>query len=368
MLNMSDASVIRWSDDGTSLIIRDEAQLSRVLPQFFKSDKYESFVRQLRKYGFKKKRSEGDYKVYQHESFVRDRPNLMVSIKKGKVQSGGDESRATSAVTSKVDGQPNDISADASVCDTRSRKRCKVGEFGFASEKHQTKMKQQQSNIAMKQAQKSQSASMSGHFGVPVPATTGGGDLGRMVAAAGGGGMSGGNLLGMPGLTGISGKNCSGGSAGMVGGMGVGGVGLGGGLLRGGQGPLQLVLQQQQQQQLQQLQLQLQLLAPGAAVTVGGAGGGGSDTAALLAMLTGSGNVELPTAAAATTAPAVTAAAAPAGVPPPPLAAASVAAAAPAPDGLPVPPVPAAPVPVVGTGGDGGSPINAAFLQREQSK
>ena len=92
MVNMSDASVIGWSNDGMSFIIRDEAQLSsRVLPQFFKSDKYESFERQLRKYGFKKEErnqspwwnanpEEHDIDQFQHEHFIRDRPDLLVNI------------------------------------------------------------------------------------------------------------------------------------------------------------------------------------------------------------------------------------------------------------------------------------------------
>jgi hypothetical protein len=43
---------IGFSDDGLSLELRSEAALAATLPRFFKTDKLESFKRQLNNYGF----------------------------------------------------------------------------------------------------------------------------------------------------------------------------------------------------------------------------------------------------------------------------------------------------------------------------
>ena len=78
------AHIMAWNPAGTQIIIRDTSLLiTEVLPQYFKLQNFESFVRQLNIYDFKKQRQHPEYpqvKVYQHPLFIRDCPELLPSI------------------------------------------------------------------------------------------------------------------------------------------------------------------------------------------------------------------------------------------------------------------------------------------------
>ena len=55
LVNEGDPAVISWSLNGTSFIVQDQDQFAKkVLPNYFKHQKMNSFVRQLNIYGFKK--------------------------------------------------------------------------------------------------------------------------------------------------------------------------------------------------------------------------------------------------------------------------------------------------------------------------
>lgn len=55
LVNEGDKALVSWSNDGTSFIVRDQNQFAKkVLPNYFKHQKMNSFVRQLNMYGFKK--------------------------------------------------------------------------------------------------------------------------------------------------------------------------------------------------------------------------------------------------------------------------------------------------------------------------
>ena len=55
LVNEGDKALVSWSSDGTSFIVRDQNQFAKkVLPNYFKHQKMNSFVRQLNMYGFKK--------------------------------------------------------------------------------------------------------------------------------------------------------------------------------------------------------------------------------------------------------------------------------------------------------------------------
>lgn len=48
------SDIIRWSDDGNSIIITDKHKFATaILPHFYKTDSLISFIRQLNNYGFK---------------------------------------------------------------------------------------------------------------------------------------------------------------------------------------------------------------------------------------------------------------------------------------------------------------------------
>jgi heat shock transcription factor 1 len=74
---------IKWSEDGTKLIIVDtKAFESKVLPVYFKHSNFSSFVRQLNMYDFHKIKSGSNQWLYQHRLFVRDRKEQLSLIKK----------------------------------------------------------------------------------------------------------------------------------------------------------------------------------------------------------------------------------------------------------------------------------------------
>ena len=80
---------IRWSKSGKSFEVVDINKLAYLMPDYFNSDKYSSFVRQLNIYGFqiiKKK----DRMTFRHPYFIRDVPEKMWQIKNKKAFSSLD--------------------------------------------------------------------------------------------------------------------------------------------------------------------------------------------------------------------------------------------------------------------------------------
>ena len=69
------ANTISWSPDGKEVLIKHVGQLcSQVLPHYFNHRSYQSFIRQLNKYGFEKvKGSKLAYDVYRNQFFQRDK-------------------------------------------------------------------------------------------------------------------------------------------------------------------------------------------------------------------------------------------------------------------------------------------------------
>jgi len=92
LVNEGDPDLVGWSESGKSFIVKDQNLFAkRVLPNFFKHQKMNSFVRQLNMYGFKKvpKMTEGtlhtvDYEMieFQNELFVRGKPDLIGKIRR----------------------------------------------------------------------------------------------------------------------------------------------------------------------------------------------------------------------------------------------------------------------------------------------
>jgi len=96
MIDTCDPTIAGWSADGASFLVRDTDRLAKtVIPQFFKHNKWSSFVRQLNFYGFKKVKGEAvtvaqeerleGMVQFRHEHFLRGRPDQLVEIQRKKM-------------------------------------------------------------------------------------------------------------------------------------------------------------------------------------------------------------------------------------------------------------------------------------------
>lgn len=85
-LTQTNPSVCSFSADGASFYVYDQAEFAQNLPQYFKHNNYGSFVRQLNLYGFNSSRLKDDNDVveWKHDSFHRDRKDLVNDIKRTK--------------------------------------------------------------------------------------------------------------------------------------------------------------------------------------------------------------------------------------------------------------------------------------------
>merc|ERR1711990_1141047 len=87
--------LVGWSTAGNSFIIHDPANFAKqVLPNYFKHQRVDSFIRQLNMYGFRKVQSLDsgalkstiDAVEYSNENFIKGRADLLEHIKRNKRQ------------------------------------------------------------------------------------------------------------------------------------------------------------------------------------------------------------------------------------------------------------------------------------------
>lgn len=77
--------MISWTPCGQCIILKDLTKIaSDLLPKYFNHAKIPTLVRQLNYYGFKKISSTAGKAVYCNSNFQKDRPDLLINIKREK--------------------------------------------------------------------------------------------------------------------------------------------------------------------------------------------------------------------------------------------------------------------------------------------
>jgi len=92
--------VASWTADGTAFVVKDTSQLATEhLPRYFKHSNFQSFVRQLNIYGFKKDTTSPGSRdvVFRHDYFLQGREDLLESIQRTNKRSAKKASTATAA-------------------------------------------------------------------------------------------------------------------------------------------------------------------------------------------------------------------------------------------------------------------------------
>lgn len=76
---------VKWVHNGRAIQITNEKEFANtVLPQVFNYSNFNSFVRKLNVYGFRKTQRKLHERIYYHPQFIRDDPNLASAIRRSK--------------------------------------------------------------------------------------------------------------------------------------------------------------------------------------------------------------------------------------------------------------------------------------------
>lgn len=89
MLGESPTEIVSWTSDGLSFVVNNADKFAEhIIPRYFKHNNMASFVRQLNFYGFRKVKHSRTITVdvdvieFKHPQFQRDRPDLLMDIKR----------------------------------------------------------------------------------------------------------------------------------------------------------------------------------------------------------------------------------------------------------------------------------------------
>jgi len=98
LVDTCDPTVCAWSDDGETFFVKNPSKFEKeIIPQFFKHNKFSSFVRQLNFYSFRKIKTNDSIRIdpelekatanfwrFFHPKFQRGRPDLLKDIKRSQ--------------------------------------------------------------------------------------------------------------------------------------------------------------------------------------------------------------------------------------------------------------------------------------------
>lgn len=118
--NPKNAGIIAWSKDDESVVIKTREGLEEVLTQYFKKQRYESFLRHLKLFGFQRHhKAKGDtYEaIYTHPMFKRTQPQLRKLIRKPAKGKRHEETTQTCAIV-QVEASP--AKHDQDLCEEKS--------------------------------------------------------------------------------------------------------------------------------------------------------------------------------------------------------------------------------------------------------
>ena len=95
--------IVRWTKEGDAFIILNENQFSdKVLPKYFKTKKFTTFIRQLNIYGFRKTKYMNEELCFTHKDFRRDNKRLLLNMKRKTSKNKHSEKRSSSSESSYI--------------------------------------------------------------------------------------------------------------------------------------------------------------------------------------------------------------------------------------------------------------------------
>src|SRR6056300_656243 len=78
----NNASIIFWDRDGQSFLITDQELFEKtILPTYFRGSLFNSFIRRLGRWGFRRTKRTGRTSGFANDYFVRDKPWLSLQMK-----------------------------------------------------------------------------------------------------------------------------------------------------------------------------------------------------------------------------------------------------------------------------------------------
>ena len=77
--------VVEWSEDGSTFVVKNVEEFSKLLPRYFKTANFASFVRQLNMYNFQKQKCGNMQHKFFHPNFKRGRVRDLALIKRKKI-------------------------------------------------------------------------------------------------------------------------------------------------------------------------------------------------------------------------------------------------------------------------------------------
>ena len=118
--------VASWTDDGKALVVKDTTKFAAEhLPRFFKHANFQSFVRQLNIYGFRKDAAPPGAGprdvVFRHDYFIQGRRELLESIQRTNKKSAAKKSAASAVASKAIPSSPSTYSSSPSVDDWDSQ-------------------------------------------------------------------------------------------------------------------------------------------------------------------------------------------------------------------------------------------------------